>query len=335
MNIILVILLQMEVVIMNTQNADSERLEYVRCQRERRNKTHKKHSKGTGFLVQSIIAVFLLIGFVLVKNNVIPLNIFSLENLKAAYVSIVDNTSSFKLGDVNEKIMDTINSNDTLRAVFNTTTGDGTEGNNAVLVNNTAEETTSDVPVNDTTDKKTSDVPVSDKIDDTKVDATVEASNTASGGQDIFSVSGSNEKLVNWDNVTEKQLVIPCSGEITSRFGERVNPISGIEGFHYGLDIANTEGSNIYAVADGVVTFSGYSTVFGRYIEIEHSDGLKSLYAHCQRIDIKSGNNVTTGQRIAVMGSTGLSTGSHLHLELKKNDKYVDPEQYYDVYVKD
>lgn len=120
----------------------------------------------------------------------------------------------------------------------------------------------------------------------------------------------------------------PVSGYQSSGFGYRLHPILNEVKFHYGTDVAAYSGDTIMAFADGTVTFSGYSDSYGYYITIDHADGWQSLYAHCSQLYVQSGDSVTMGQQIALVGETGQATGPHLHFELTHNGVYVNPEYY-------
>lgn len=124
--------------------------------------------------------------------------------------------------------------------------------------------------------------------------------------------------------------VVPVSGYNSSGFGYRVHPIRGDVRFHYGTDFAAWSGENIYAFCTGTVSFAGYSDSYGNYITVEHEGGWKSLYAHCSKLYVSSGEKVETGQLIALVGETGLATGPHLHFELSHNGIYTNPEYYVD-----
>ena len=119
----------------------------------------------------------------------------------------------------------------------------------------------------------------------------------------------------------------PTSGTITSKFGYRVDPITGAAGNnHTGLDIANSFGTSIRAAASGTVTFAGWNSGgYGKFVIIDHGNGIVTRYAHNQNLLVSVGDYVSQGQVIAEMGSTGYSTGSHLHFEIKINGKFVDP----------
>jgi len=110
---------------------------------------------------------------------------------------------------------------------------------------------------------------------------------------------------------------------ITSRFGTRSS------GMHKGLDIAAPIGTPIYAAASGTVTASGWSTTgFGNFVKISHGNGVETLYAHCSTLNVSEGQYVSQGQMIATVGSTGWSTGPHLHLEIRVNGTVVNPQYY-------
>lgn len=122
----------------------------------------------------------------------------------------------------------------------------------------------------------------------------------------------------------------PVKGVRTSEFGMRTHPISGKESFHYGLDIGAPEGTPIEAFADGTVREIGSST-YGNYIVVDHAEGISTLYAHCHEILAKKGDQVTAGDTIATVGATGNATGNHLHLEVWRAGKALDPANYISV----
>ena len=113
--------------------------------------------------------------------------------------------------------------------------------------------------------------------------------------------------------------------EITSVFGYRVNPVSGETGIHTGLDMAADYGQPIYAAADGVVVDSAWDNSYGNYVKIRHDDNVVSIYAHCSVLCVSEGEKVKSGKRIARVGSTGASTGNHLHFEIRKDNIRINP----------
>ncbi|MFK8067120.1 MAG: M23 family metallopeptidase [Gammaproteobacteria bacterium] len=119
-----------------------------------------------------------------------------------------------------------------------------------------------------------------------------------------------------------------ADGWISSGFGERTDPLSGKHDLHRGLDFAGQEGTHIYAVADGVVTWSGKQTGFGNVVEIDHGYGYVTRYAHNKENIVSVGDKVIKGNTIALMGSTGRSTGTHVHFEVEHNGKLVNPRHY-------
>lgn len=121
------------------------------------------------------------------------------------------------------------------------------------------------------------------------------------------------------------ELSIPVNGTITSVFGEREARSAEQQSFHHGLDIAAPTGTSIRPVAAGVVMEAGYNAVYGNYVMLQHEGGLTSKYAHCDKLLVKQGDKVKTSTKIATVGSTGDSTGSHLHLELRLNTVFIDP----------
>ena len=117
-------------------------------------------------------------------------------------------------------------------------------------------------------------------------------------------------------------------GWISSRYGQRIDPISGQPAWHHGVDFSGRWGSDIKAVAGGVVTFVGNSGAYGQMIEIEHGDGIATRYAHHKSVQVEHGDTVKKGQTIARLGSTGRSTGPHVHFEVLKNGRRFDPAEY-------
>src|SRR5579862_8616533 len=115
------------------------------------------------------------------------------------------------------------------------------------------------------------------------------------------------------------------TGYISSYFGERADPFDGLEKFHKGVDFAGNLGSDVVAVAAGVVTWAGERSGYGKLIEINHGDGYSTRYAHNERTLVAVGQTVKRGEAIALMGSTGHSTGPHVHFEVLHNGRQVDP----------
>lgn len=115
----------------------------------------------------------------------------------------------------------------------------------------------------------------------------------------------------------------------SSKYGYRTHPISGVYKFHSGIDLAAHKGTAIYAIADGVVTVSRYDgNGYGKWVEIRHSDGTLSRYAHASELYVSVGEKVSKGQTIAAVGMTGTATGNHLHFEIWKKGSTVNPIEY-------
>ena len=122
-----------------------------------------------------------------------------------------------------------------------------------------------------------------------------------------------------------KLAVTPISGRITSRYGVSSSIRSSR---HTGLDIAATKGTPIKVVADGTVTFAKYNGSYGNLVKVDHGNGVETWYAHTSKMYVKVGDEVKAGDVIAAVGSTGNSTGPHLHLEIRINGKHVNPQLY-------
>ncbi len=115
------------------------------------------------------------------------------------------------------------------------------------------------------------------------------------------------------------------SGYISSYFGERMDPFNGEEAFHKGLDFASESGTDVLAVAQGVVTWAGPREGYGVLVEVNHGNGYVTRYAHNSRVLVAAGDTVERGQMIAVVGSTGRSTGPHVHFEVLRDGRQIDP----------
>ena len=120
----------------------------------------------------------------------------------------------------------------------------------------------------------------------------------------------------------------PLYGVITSPFGYRDHPILQSRSFHTGIDIAAPEGDIIGSFADGTVLQVGYNNVYGNFLLIGHGDTYRSFYGHTSKILVKEGQKVTIGQTVAEVGTTGLSTGPHLHFEVRRGEKRLNPAQF-------
>ncbi len=161
---------------------------------------------------------------------------------------------------------------------------------------------------------------------DTKVSEITEAQE-----ENIVYLSNKNQALTVMNTSIgedlSNQLALPLGAYfVTSGYGYRQDPFgTGIE-FHKGIDLAGETGENIYASADGTVEISQYSQSYGNYLVINHSGGLKTLYAHCSENLRGVGDRVKKGDIIAKVGSTGRSTGPHLHFEIILNGNNLNPE---------
>jgi murein DD-endopeptidase MepM/ murein hydrolase activator NlpD len=118
------------------------------------------------------------------------------------------------------------------------------------------------------------------------------------------------------------------SYRLTSSYGIRKNPVTGNVRLHEGVDLAAPAGTEVYAAGSGTVTETGSDSIYGNYVIIKHDDNWASLYGHLQRVGVSLRSNVRSGTLIGWVGSTGQSTGPHLHFELRQNGQAKDPDKY-------
>jgi murein DD-endopeptidase MepM/ murein hydrolase activator NlpD len=138
-----------------------------------------------------------------------------------------------------------------------------------------------------------------------------------------------------WETLAERQSLLnatpsirPAKGWFTSRFGYRISPFTGRPAMHTGLDIAAAPGSPVYAPADGIVSFAGYDEGYGKLVSIDHGYGVVTRFGHKSQIYVQPGQRVSRWDVIAAVGSTGRSTGPHVHYEVRVNSVPVDPANY-------
>ena len=127
---------------------------------------------------------------------------------------------------------------------------------------------------------------------------------------------------------SESGFLRPVGGEITTYFGPRINPVTGLPGNHNGMDYAGSFGESILATKSGVVEYVGWIEGYGNTVILNHGNGVQSLYGHAQGFNVTYGQTVSQGDVIAFVGSTGQSTGPHLHFEIIVNGQRVDPYDY-------
>jgi len=138
-----------------------------------------------------------------------------------------------------------------------------------------------------------------------------------------------------WENLQGRHSLLkatpsmsPVRGWFTSRFGYRVSPYTGRAMMHQGLDIAASPGTPVYAPADGVISFAGYDSGYGKLVSIDHGYGVITRFGHNSKIFVKVGQQVKRGDLLTAVGNTGHSTGPHLHYEVRINNVPVDPSNY-------
>lgn len=165
-------------------------------------------------------------------------------------------------------------------------------------------------------------------VDMTKiVDANDLSSGVINAGQTLF-IPNARLSSSALRNFYGEKFIWPAKGRISSPFGYRANPFTGLRTYHSAIDIVMSRGTSVKATMDGTVADTGYNSVFGNYVILKHSEGYQSLYAHLDSVAAKEGSKVSQGTVIGKSGNTGQSTGPHLHFSIFRNGQALDPVKY-------
>lgn len=156
------------------------------------------------------------------------------------------------------------------------------------------------------------------------LDANDLADSVLVAGQKLF-VPGARMSSYDLRKAMGELFIYPIRGRLTSRFGTRADPFTGVRSFHTGVDLAAPTGTSVKVSTDGRVADAGWQNVFGNYVIVTHDGGYQTLYAHLSKISVRRGQYVTQGDEVGKVGSTGYSTGPHLHFSVYKNGKMIDP----------
>jgi murein DD-endopeptidase MepM/ murein hydrolase activator NlpD len=165
------------------------------------------------------------------------------------------------------------------------------------------------------------------------IDIEIQVSNENSGGPFTSSSISSGDELMlrterYLDTIQNVPLGAPVPGVLTSKFGRRIDPINGKSAYHHGVDIRGRMGSDVKATAGGTVVTQNYDKNNGRHVVLDHGNGFKTKYAHLKKSLVRKGNTVERGQVIGLVGSSGRSTGPHVHYEIQYADKIVNPTRF-------
>ncbi len=145
--------------------------------------------------------------------------------------------------------------------------------------------------------------------------------------RDFLLIAASMQMSV--EELSDYPVIFPIKKSvISSGFGMRRHPVYKIRKFHRGIDIPKAKGTPVYATGNGIVTRKGHSSGYGYFIEIEHSGGFRSFYAHLSRTLVNVGDSVSITQQIGCVGNTGVVTGSHLHYEVRKGKRWLNPKEW-------
>jgi len=165
------------------------------------------------------------------------------------------------------------------------------------------------------------------KINEVATQAEVLSAQKSQVEQEIV-VEEERQRQIEIERKKATTFIRPASGRISSGFGNRIHPVTRRKSFHSGIDIANSRGTSILASRNGKVTFAGYQGTYGNYIIVNHGNGIETAYAHLSSMNVRVGQNVTQGDVIGKMGTTGRSTGNHLHFEIRIGGSAVNPSKY-------
>lgn len=154
---------------------------------------------------------------------------------------------------------------------------------------------------------------------------TANKSSDKTGLQDVTDADTEDLAAV---GVYSVKMMMPVEGPVSSVFGERLHPVKNEMVFHSGIDIDGNDGDAIRAALGGTVTDEGEKPEYGKYVRIQHADGFVTVYAHCSSIDVKAGDVIKQGDVIAKVGETGNAIGTHLHFEVWKDGKALDPLEF-------
>ncbi len=251
----------------------------------------KKKDRYTAVLISQIISIVILL---LTFNFMVKPNENAYAQLKALL-----NEELFTIGDIAQ----------TVKVYFEGENTWAVSGDNVTIIDDTdlhsAEEAT-------TSETETSEAETTENL-------------TGTGGEDLELYEAAENTSFGPIKATSPATAPIEKGRYTSYFGYRINPITNKFSFHTGLDIAAPEGTKIRAVYSGKVTKVGEDSRAGKYIFITHDDGFVTFYCHCSEILAEEGANIRQGETIAKVGSTGWSTGPHLHFEVRKDNIRYNP----------
>ena len=146
-------------------------------------------------------------------------------------------------------------------------------------------------------------------------------------GQELF-IPGARLSEHELNRVFGRLFILPARGRLSSRFGVRGDPFTGVSRFHNGIDLAGAVGTQVQAAMSGRVSMVGFNPNYGRYVILSHAEGFQTLYAHLDGFQVRKGARVKQGELIGTMGNSGYSTGSHLHFSIFLRGEPVDPSRY-------
>ena len=287
----------------------------------RRQRKPKKKEKGDWFLTVSLVQIAFCVFFCLIVFVCARTNGDAKESLQADFSALMQwSIEAEDVQSVAALVREYFTSSGETVPVFGgfSYNVDEPDETTAPVTQPTTQPTTKAEP--ETTTKP------ADKAAKKKNKKTDEAN--GAGGEDVTALSAKENTSFSPTAVTVPIVRPVRGGRYSSKFGYRTNPITHEYSFHTGLDIAVAQGTKIHAAYHGTVRAVGEDARSGKYIILRHDDGLETFYCHCSRIDAAEGDTVDADDVIARVGSTGWSTGPHLHFEVRKNGERLDPLQF-------
>jgi murein DD-endopeptidase MepM/ murein hydrolase activator NlpD len=308
--------------------------------RKRKRSARKNNTILENVMRQTLLALLLLILTIGVTKLNTPLTNFITDNIKVVLTQNIDISGLYKEFDnlatqIRNNQTGGANSTTNQTGSTNKTETGSSPNEGAIPVNSTAQ----DSVAGKTDSSAVSGTSKSDAVD-TKSETTVNRSsdNSSTGQSNTSNVkkisggssaaSGSKDESIISYIKKNYEFIVPTAGKLGSSFGERIHPVTKVLQVHNGVDIEANQGDTVKAALGGTVILATSDPLSGNYIKLQHTNGITTLYCHCSKLLVQSGQKVRQGDKIALVGATGDATGPHLHFEVRKDNIAYDPENF-------